>query len=250
MAAIRKLLLITVPAVIVATIVVGAGVEVWVRAHWNEKNGRPGLFLPDATLGQRLAPHYDGWFAGVPVRTNNLGFRDPRDYSLAKPPNTFRIVVLGDSVTFGHGSIWDHTYPYLVEQKLKAWRPDIDWQVWNVAVPGYNTSQELDHLNEIGPSYRPDLVVVGFFENDLIDNRPPQHPGALRRAVARVLSFAQLHVYSIELYKRIYLQLAWRMSKSDKFRERLEAENAQEREYRERDSLVDADQQKFTDYDH
>ena len=32
---------------------------------------------------------------------------------------------------------------HIVEQKLKAWRPDVDWQVWNLAVPGYNTSQEL-----------------------------------------------------------------------------------------------------------
>jgi hypothetical protein len=122
--------------------------------------------------------------------------------------------------------------------------------VWNVAVPGYNTSQELDHLNEIGPSFNPDLVVVGFFENDLVDNRPPQHPGTLRRAMARALGFAQLHVYSIELYKRLYLQLAWRMSKSDKFHERLQAANAQEQEYRRRDSLADADEQKITDFDY
>lgn len=248
-AVVRKLFRITVPAMLVATVVVGAGVEVWVRLKWNERNGRPGLFLSDAVLGQRLAPNYDGWFAGVPVRINNLGFRDTRDYALAKSANTFRIVVLGDSVTFGHGSIYEHTYPYLVEQKLKAWRPDIDWEVWNVAVPGYNTSQELDHLEEIGPAFNPDLVVVGFYENDLVDNRPPQHPGAARRAAARLLSFAQRHVYSLELYKRVYLQAAWRWSKSDRFRERLEATNAQEKEYRQLDTMVDAPQQQFTKFD-
>ena len=30
-----------------------------------------------------------------------------------------------------------------------------------VAVPGYNTSQELSHLEEIGPQFAPDLVIVG-----------------------------------------------------------------------------------------
>ena len=35
------------------------------------------------------------------------GFPRPRDYRLAKAANTFRILVLGDSVTFGHGSIYD-----------------------------------------------------------------------------------------------------------------------------------------------
>ena len=88
-------------------------------------------------------PSYDGWFAGVPVRINNLGFRDPREYPLEKPPGTFRILVLGDSVTFGHGSLYETTYPYLLEQRLKQWRPSVNWQVWNLGVPGYNTRQEL-----------------------------------------------------------------------------------------------------------
>ena len=87
-----KLLTITIPAFVVATLVVAAGVEVWVRIRWNPKNGQPGLFLSDAVRGQRLAANYDGWFAGVPLHINNLGFRDPRDYSLARRPNTFRCV--------------------------------------------------------------------------------------------------------------------------------------------------------------
>jgi hypothetical protein len=245
----RKLLTITIPVFVAAMLVVAAGVEVWVRIRWNPRNGQPGLFLSDAVRGQRLAANYDGWFAGVPVHINNLGFRDSRDYSIAKRPNTFRIVVLGDSVTFGHGSVYEHSYPYLVEQKLKAWRPDVDWQVWNLAVPGYNTSQELEHLKEVGPQFSPDLVVVGFFENDLVDNRLPQRPGLLRRAGASALSFAQRHIYSIELYKRIYLQLAWRLSASDRFRERLENINSEEKELRKTDTLADAEQQKLTAFD-
>ncbi|HET9831456.1 MAG TPA: SGNH/GDSL hydrolase family protein, partial [Vicinamibacterales bacterium] len=153
---------------------------------------------------------------------NNLGFRDPRDYQLAKGARTFRIVTLGDSVTFGHSSVYEHTYPYLLEQQLKRWRPDVDWQVWNVAVPGYNTSQELAHLKEIGPQFKPDLVVVGFFENDLVDNREVGEPGIVRKAGAAVLSFLQRHVYSFDLYKKVLLRLAWKLSSSDAYRQRLE----------------------------
>ena len=244
-----KLLTITIPAFVMAMLVVAVGVEGWVRIRWNPKNGQPGLFLSDAVRGQRLAPNYDGWFAGIPVHINNLGFRDPRDYSIAKQSNTFRILFLGDSVTFGHGSVYEHTYPYLVEQKLKAWRPDVDWQVWNLAVPGYNTSQELEHLKEVGPRFSPDLVVVGFYDNDLVDNRPPQRPGWLRTSAAKALSFAQRHIYSIELYKRIYLQAAWRLSASDKYRERLENINSEEQELRKTDTLADAEAQKLTDFD-
>ncbi len=246
----RKFFLITIPVLAGATLVLALGVEVWVRATWNEKNGLPGLFLSDAVRGQRFAANYTGWFAGVPVHINNLGFRDPRDYTLAKRPNTFRIVVLGDSVTFGHGSVYEHSYPYLTEQRLKQWRPDVDWQVWNVAVPGYNTAQELAHLKEIGPQFAPDLVVVGFFENDLVDNREPAPPGAFRLAAAKLLSIAQRYVYSIELYKKVYLQLAWKFSASDQYRQRLENINSEEQVLRKLVDVSSVKQQELTKFDY
>ena len=42
---------------------------------------------------ERLAPGYHGWFAGVPVQINSLGFRDTREYTLEKSHGAFRIVV-------------------------------------------------------------------------------------------------------------------------------------------------------------
>jgi hypothetical protein len=146
--------------------------------------------------------------------------------------------------------VYEHSYPYLVEQQLKQWRPDVDWQVWNLAVPGYNTSQELAHLKEIGPRFAPDLVIVGFFENDLVDNRDPGPPGMFRIAAARLLSFAQRHVYSIDLYKRVYLQLAWKFSASDQYRRRLENINSEEQELRKTGPIGDARAQALTAFDH
>jgi hypothetical protein len=217
----RKVLTVSVPATLVAVVVAQCGIELWVRARWDPRRGRPGFFLSDPVRGQRLAANYDGWFAGVPVHIDNLELRDPRDYALKKEPDTVRILVLGDSVTFGHGSVYEHTYPYLVEQRLKAWRPDMDWQVWNAAVPGYNTSQEFAHLLEVGDRFQPDVVVVGVFENDLTDNRPIRRPGRLRRAVFDLLSLARRHVYSLEFYKQVYLSAVWRLSGSDEYRLRV-----------------------------
>jgi GDSL-like Lipase/Acylhydrolase family len=216
----RKLLALTLPAIVIAMLVAAAAIEVWVRATWDPKNGRPGFFLSDPVRGQRLAAGYDGWFAGVPVRINSLELRDRREYDLAKGPRTFRILVLGDSVTFGHGSVY--SYPELLERRLVAWRSDIDWQVWNAAVPGYNTSQELAHLLEVGDRFRPDLVIVGFYENDLVDNQPLQRPGRVRAAAVHTLSFARKHLYSLELYKKVYLTAAWRFSRANAYRLRLQ----------------------------
>ncbi len=182
----------------------------------------PGSSSAIPVLGQRLAANYDGWFAGVPARTNSLGFRDPREYRLTKAPGVFRILVLGDSVTFGHGAVYETTYPYLLEQRLKAWRPDMAWEVWNLGVPGYNTSQELAYLEAVGGRYAPDLVVVGFFPNDFTGYEPDPSPGLVVRMLSGMLRTMQRSVYSTELYKRVYLTARWQLFSSTADRRRLE----------------------------
>ena len=198
-------------------------IEAWVRLSWDESRGRPGFFLSDAGRGQRLAASYDGWFAGVPAHTNSLGFRDTREYSLSKPAGTFRILVLGDSVTFGHGALYETSYPWLLEQRLRDWRPDVKWEVWNLGVPGYNTAQELAYLNEVGVRYQPDLVIVGFFLNDFTGYDPPASPGLVSRMVSATMRTMQRHVYSTEFYKRVFLTLRFRLSESKEGQQRLVA---------------------------
>ena len=246
---ITKRIATSVLATLVSVAMLGIAIEIWTRATWNEHRGTPGFFLSDPSRLQRLAPGYRGWFGGVPVTINQLGFRDHREYALEKSPRTFRILVLGDSVTFGDGSVFEHTYPFLLEQKLKAWRPDIDWQVWNAAVPGYNTSQELAHLLDEGPRFQPDLVIVGFFENDFIGNYAVRAPGVSARARSVVLSFLYRHVYSTELYKRLYLQLRWRLSGDNSYRQRLVHVAAEEQLIAKLEQVADLDAQRLTPYD-
>lgn len=244
----KKLLIVALPASIVAAIAAMAAIEVWVRLSWDDARGRPGFFLTDAARGQRLAPNYDGWFAGVPVRINSLGFRDWRNYTLEKPPNTIRILVLGDSVTFGHGTLNETTYPYLLEVRLRQWRPDVNWQVWNLGVPGYNTRQELTYLNEIGPLANPDVVVVGFYPNDLIgDNGMPPPPSRSRRAAAALVRTVQGHLYSFEFYKRVFLTARWRLFTSETDRQRIEHLQTEHELLARSGSIADAPEQKLTE---
>src|SRR3989344_9377246 len=49
---------------------------------------------------------------------NSHGYRG-REFSLEKEPKTKRILVLGDSFTFGHGVSDQNTYPFLLEQELR-----------------------------------------------------------------------------------------------------------------------------------
>ena len=246
MTAWRKFIAISLPAVLVTGLLAALGIEIWVRATWNPKRGKPGFYLSDAVRGQRLASGYDGWFAGVPVHINSLELRDSREYALTKAPNTFRILVLGDSVTFGHGAV--HAYPELLERRLRAWRPDVDWQVWNAGVPGYNTSNELAHLLEVGPRFAPDLVIVGFFENDLADNRPIPAPGRAQRMVVAVDSWARRHLYSYEFYKRVALQVLWRYSADKAYRERVDQLGSQDALFSSTDDATTLAGQAITPY--
>jgi lysophospholipase L1-like esterase len=209
-----KFLKITIPVTVISVVVLALLVEIVVRVTWDEKKGRPGFFIRSVTRVEMLSPNYSGWYGGVPVKINRLGFRDPREYDLAKKPNTFRILVLGDSVTFGHGSIYESTYPYLLEARLKQWRPEVDWQVWNLGVPGYNTSQELAYLKEVAPAYQPDLVVVGFFFNDVFDNFGPLTVSRMGRLSSRIKGFLSSHAYSYHLYKKVLLIVSARLSGS------------------------------------
>jgi hypothetical protein len=245
----RKLIAITLPAFAFAGVLLVCGVEVWTRVRWDDRKGTPGFFVSHPVRIQQLGADYNGWFAGVPVTINHLGFRDSRNYDLAKSARTVRILVLGDSVTFGHGSVYEHAYPFLLERRLKAWRPDVDWQVWNLGVPGYNTSQELAHLLEVGPRFDPDLVVVGFYENDIIDNFPVRESTWFTRTRSAVLSFLYRHLYSIEFYKRIYLQLAWRFSGQSNYRLRLAHVAEEERLTAVPGERTDLPAQKLTAYD-
>lgn len=111
---------------------------------------------------------YSGRWDGLhdyPGRSNHLGFRD-RDHAVEKPPGTFRVAVLGDSVAAGQGvPDFEHTFPARLERQLLA--GGLDAEVLSFAVSGYNTGQEVAIFEERGLAFSPDLVLVAYCHNDV-----------------------------------------------------------------------------------
>ena len=96
---------------------------------------------------------------------NSDGFRD-REFPVARS-EVKRIMMLGDSVTFGRGVPLGSTFPKLLEQLFN--RNDQTgrrYEVMNVGVPGYNTRQELEFFEVKGRKYAPDLLVITWILND------------------------------------------------------------------------------------
>lgn len=86
----------------------------------------------------------------------------------------------------------------------------------------------LAQLLGVGLAYKPDLVIIGFFEND-IDGNIAVAP-ASRRAVSasRAASWVSRHVYSLQWYRRTYPTLRWQASRSGEYKTRLETLAANE----------------------
>ena len=138
------------------------GIEMWKYAKKLKRSSA----ISD--LGHEHVPNSEAFLMGVPVKINSAGLRD-REFSLQKPKDTYRILALGDSTTFGWGAHQDKTYPKLLEQRLNekppAGCPD-HFEVINTGVGNYNTAQEVTYFRERGRLYKPDMVLIGFFIND------------------------------------------------------------------------------------
>ena len=137
------------------------------------------LYVGDPLLHHRMAANWSGFFpeeivqevgrSQVPIRTNSLGLRSP-EIALAKPAGTFRILVVGDSVTFGWSLRGEDTYASQLASLLATLRPNQRVEVINAGVSGYGTWQELRWLQEIGLGLDPDVIVVQAHLNDAADN--------------------------------------------------------------------------------
>jgi lysophospholipase L1-like esterase len=117
-------------------------------------------------------PGSTGATNGHPVRINNLGFRGP-EVSQQKPRGRLRVLVLGDSFTFGQGIAEEEIYTSVLERRLRAQFPGRDIEVVNVGIQGASTVQEADLLFRIGPVLDPDLLLIGFVGNDPVQSYPP-----------------------------------------------------------------------------
>ncbi len=174
----------------------------------------PQLFrrLPSAAewSGQ---PHARGLHAGVPVSFNGLGLRDA-ERAPRPAAGAYRILALGDSVTFGMGVAQEQTYPRQAEALLNGRGgagPQVE--VLNMGMPGYNTLHELALLKESGLALEPDMVVVGFLYNDIEPSSGQREsPGAQREsssAERESSSFRPVLNDSLLWLKKHSLLVAW-----------------------------------------
>jgi lysophospholipase L1-like esterase len=106
----------------------------------------------------------------ITATINNLGFRDHRFET--RRDNTYRIVVIGDSFTFGWGVEGDESWPKVLERTLRA--RGVSVEVANLGKPGAGPVEYAAAAERALPLLKPDLVVVGVLQGeDLAQSLPP-----------------------------------------------------------------------------
>lgn len=116
--------------------------------------------------------------------TNALGFHE-RELAMVPDEGTRRIVVLGDSMT------WGTTSPHAAWPRIAETTLGTPWQLVNLSMYGYDAEQSLATLESVGWRYHPERVIFASYMNDLVPTElitvetPHFRPGSPLAAFSR-----------------------------------------------------------------
>ncbi len=201
---------------VVIAIVVFAGFELVVRYGFPQTMTT--IYLGENSLGQRdnfvghtnrpnvhariVGPEFD-----VEYLVNEQGFRDTKVYPPEKTKGVTRILLLGDSFTFGSGSNYDDIWPVLTEKQLIDDGHKVE--IIKAGVPGYDTRRQVLYMERLYEEFQPDIVVFVFLPNDLFTNTPivdaSVAPANKRDDGLRNKSDKKSSLHSVTLIKRLLM---------------------------------------------
>lgn len=110
-------------------------------------------------------PGTEGILLGRKATINREGYRGPVR-TRQKPAGIIRILVFGDSHTFGTGAGDGATYPDQLESLLNR-DGSGRFEVINFGVGGYDLRQSIRLARAKAPVYRPDLVLITYHAGDI-----------------------------------------------------------------------------------
>lgn len=148
-------------------------------AHFGGDMGR--ILAAQDPLVLHIEPHgIDGYrqrpndshryLNGTHATSNAMGFRGPL-VERHKGADSFRIVLLGGSTTYGYGVEDEETVDSHMRKILRAKHRDVRFEVVNLALDGYDSYQLLQRLESDGLALSPDVVIVNSGINDVRNAR-------------------------------------------------------------------------------
>lgn len=125
----------------------------------------PHYFEPEANATINDQPDWLDYEASYSINADTFNERD--DYKIIKPLDTFRILTLGDSFTYGLLVNTYENYSERLEDKLNGGSCAAKgrYEVINLGVPAYDVGFAAERFKLRGQKYNPDLVIwfMNFF---------------------------------------------------------------------------------------
>jgi len=121
------------------------------------------IYEPDPVLYWKLKPNQDCYtkIDRKPVHINSHGTRGI-EFQTVKPPNTIRLLCLGDSRTFGWGLNQSETYSGVLERLLQQHVGNVKKiEAINAGVNAWSYAQMHACFRDTALNYQPDFVVLG-----------------------------------------------------------------------------------------
>ena len=136
----------------------------------------PILQKHDPIRGFSLLPNSSGTWTREgegKININNDGLRDI-NHKIAKPNNSIRIAVLGDSFAEARSVNLEDTFWFKLKNNLKScfsFHKGNEIEVINFGVSEYGTTQQYLTLKNNVWKYNPDIILLAFYSgNDISDN--------------------------------------------------------------------------------
>ena len=104
---------------------------------------------------------------------NSEGFRGP-EFMKNKPDNTYRIIAVGESTTFGTGVTYENTWPIILEKKLQNLSKSKNIEVINTGGGIAMSLKQSKLIKEKLVDYKPDLIIAFGGQSDMICKMPEQ----------------------------------------------------------------------------
>jgi len=135
----------------------------------------------------------------VEVRMNSQGLRDP-ERPVEPPPGVFRVLALGDSFVEGYTVDLGQTVTQRLEARLNA--TGCRAEVINGGTSAYSTDQEYLFYRTDGVRYRPSLVLLFFYWNDVIYSDRQDYFGTPKPVFEMGSGELRLHRYPVKQIER------------------------------------------------
>ncbi len=192
-------------------------IEMWKYAReLKERSSNP-------LIGHQHVNSRQARLMGADVSINSLGLRNA-EIGQTKPSGVTRILMLGDSLTFGWGVSQKDTVARKIEIILNQNENAKKYQVINSGVGNYNTSMSVEYYRSRGHLLDSDLVILNYFINDAESTPVPPKFGFLNWSVANAYFYGRIDAVArmvtgrvswLDYYRFLYRdgEPGWRVTK-------------------------------------